>query len=351
MRLLMQTVLDANSLPPVLARGLAGTDCELHKFLHEPPRPSQLRMVLRNLAPGLAFAEFNAELLSTAGEVEPVAIWLFKGMEVYPKTLATLRKRGITLVNYNADHPFEYFSRGSGNSNVRRAIPQYHLHLTYSERIKRQMEERFSDCRVGVVPFGHDVDEESFDRLRDEEEVVRACFLGNPDDHRARNIKNIIEADIPIDVFGHRWDRFLKPAPLLRINPQANGVDMLRTLRRYRVQLNFFRPHNEGSHNMRSFEVPACGGIMVAEDSVEHRAFFESGREAFYFRSPSEMVDCVRSLLARPVAEANEIRTAARRRSVRSGYTYRDRALAAYGLIRESVQDHRATAPIPTAST
>ncbi|WP_457825271.1 glycosyltransferase family protein, partial [Staphylococcus aureus] len=67
-----------------------------------------------------------------------------------------------------------------------------------------------------------------------------------------------VEAGLPIDVYGLNWDRHLAPSPLLRLNGFVSGDDLLRTLRRYRVQLNVFRPHNGGSHNMRSFEVPAA---------------------------------------------------------------------------------------------
>lgn len=110
---------------------------------------------------------------------------------------------------------------------------------------------------------------------------------------------------------------------------------MLRVLRRYRVQLNFFRPHNVESHNMRSFEVPACGGIMLGEDSIEHRDFFEINREAFYFRSPEEMIDLTRFVLAMPKVEADVVRAAARRRSIMGGYSYRHRAQAAFAEIEK----------------
>ena len=139
--------------------------------------------------------------------------------------------------------------------------------------------------------------------------------------------------EIETDVHGPGWERFLQPSKLLRIHGAVRGEEMLRTLRRYRVQLNFFRPHNGNSHNMRSFEVPAAGGIMLAEDSIEHRAFFQNGREAFFFNNTTEMVNLARHLLALPKDEADGIRFAARRRSVAGGYSYRERATAAMAEI------------------
>lgn len=329
----MHSTTTGDTLSPMLMRGLADAPHDIRIFEFNPAPMTTTRRVLRRFAPGLAFAEANRQLLAEAKAFRPDVIWLFKGMEVYPRTLDRLREQGSTLVNYNADHPFRYFSRGSGNENVRRSICNYDLHLTYSQAIARELAEQYGDLNVGIVPFGHDVDDALYQRISTDDETLRVCFLGNPDDHRASEIKVLLEAGLPVDVYGHQWDRFLTPAANLVIHGQATGEDMYRTLHRYRVQLNFFRPHNADSHNMRSFEAPASGAIMLAQDSVEHRIFFEPGREAFFFQSRVEMTDLARALLAMPRAEAEAVRRAARQRSVVSKYSYRDRACTALALI------------------
>lgn len=332
----MQVDDDPNCLQQCLARGLQGANCDLHQLrIWEPPAQAWKR-ILRSMAPSLAYRSINEQLQPDIAEVRPDVVWFFKGMNIYPDTVRSLRRRGLTLVNYNADHPFRFFSRGSGNRNVADALPDYHLHLTYSRRIAKELRDRCPSVSVAVVPFGHDVDAKTHERISSEEEVLRVCFLGNPDEHRRHNIQLLVQAGLPIDVFGHKWDRFLKPSPSLRLHGQVIGEEMLRTLRRYRVQLNFFRPHNSESHNMRTFEVPACGGIMLAEDSVEHRDFFEDGREAFFFRTPEAMISSARHLLSISAIEANTIRRAARERSTQCGYTYSDRAQQALLLISEA---------------
>jgi hypothetical protein len=335
MRLMMLTASDPMRLEPCLERGLSDSAYQLRPVVIDTPPITLRERALRLLAPAHGFPEYNSILLAEASAQQPNVVWIFKGMEVYPNTLRTLRRQGAMLVNYNPDHPFRFFSRGSGNANVIRGIAEYDLHLSYSRRIARELVEYRPGTHVAVVPFGHDVSDAQFEQIDSEDEIVKVCFLGNPDSHRARSITQLAQSGIPIDVYGERWDRYLKPTPLVRINGAVRGEDMLRTLRRYRVQLNFFRPHNVDSHNMRSFEVPACGGIMLAEDSTEHREFFESGSEAFFFRSIEEMVGLARHLLMLAEADAQVIRRAARRRSVHSGYFYSDRARAAFQAIRE----------------
>lgn len=295
--------------------------------------PTLAARIARRLFPGRQQAELGRDLIAHVEAESPEVLFLFKGMDIRPATLRAIRDRGVRLVNYNADHPLEYFSRGSGNANVRDAIPFYDLYVTYSDNIARQLRAAHPDLAVGVVPFGHEVDEPRFQRISSEEEVVRACFLGNPDAQRVAAIRTLADAGIAIDVYGFDWPKFLAPGPLVTVHGPLHGDAMMAALRRYRLQLNVFRPHNADSHNMRSFEVPACGGIMLAEDSSEHRRFFEAGKEAFYFGDPAAMVEGARHLMALSVGEADAIRTAARARTVASGYHYADRARTMWDLI------------------
>ncbi|WP_260583174.1 glycosyltransferase [Sphingopyxis sp. PET50] len=112
---------------------------------------------------------------------------------------------------------------------------------------------------------------------------------------------------------------------------------MFRILRRYRFQLNLFRPHNEGSHNLRSFEVPAVGGISLGPDSPEHRDFFIADRDAFYFSDAEGMLAEARKLLALPADEAEAIRGAARARTVALRSHFDDRARVMLAALTELV--------------
>ena len=67
------------------------------------------------------------------------------------------------------------------------------------------------------------------------------------------------------------------------VYPIASRPDFWRKNQEYRVQLNLFRQYNEGSHNMRTFEIPAVGGIQLTEYSTEQADFFKEGEEIFSF--------------------------------------------------------------------
>jgi spore maturation protein CgeB len=76
---------------------------------------------------------------------------------------------------------------------------------------------------------------------------------------------------------------------------------------------------------MRSFEIAAVGGCMLAEDTAEHRELFgPDGEAVVYFRTAREAAERACALLANP-AERTRLSAGVQGRIARGGHTYRDR--------------------------
>ena len=277
--------------------------------------------------------QINRELKEKVEAFGPDLIWVFKGMEVLPSSLSWAKQRGIKLVNFNPDNPFLFSGRGSGNKNVTDSIGLFDLHFTYNQRVKEQFGRQFN-MPVADLPFGFDIPEAVYQQTVREKEVLKLCFLGNPDGSRASFITGMAEAGLPIDVYGNNWKRFLSHQNV-QIFDSVYGVDFWKILRKYRVQLNLMRPHNPDSHNMRTFEVPGVGGIMLAPVTKEHILFFEADKEVFFYNDLQDAVNKARYLIGLDENEAGKIRSAARNRSLLSGYSYRDRTVFVYNKMEE----------------
>ncbi|HMG81453.1 MAG TPA: glycosyltransferase [Ferruginibacter sp.] len=264
---------------------------------------------------------------------KPDAILVFKGMEIFPDSLNWVKKRGIKLINYNPDNPFLFSGRGSGNRNIKNSIKLYDLHLTYNSDIKREMEDKYK-ISTAILPFGFDVSNELFEKCGKQQEIIKVCFLGNPDKHRSKFIHQLAEKGTSIDVYGNDWQKFIDH-PNVNILQPIYGEDFWFALRKYRVQLNLMRPHNPDSHNMRSFEIPAIGGIQLAPLTADHKLYFEPEKEIFLYKNVEDCVFQIKKILALPVNEANVIREQARQRSVSSAYSYKDRSKQALQQIEK----------------
>lgn len=326
----------ATALEAQYAIALSNIGITVGGFIHQENTftRSALGRIIYRLYPYHYWNPVNQYLLELANEFKPDILVIFKGMDVYPETLQILKDKGIKLVNYNPDHPFIYVSRGSGNQNVFDSIMLYDLHITYSSNIAASFKEKFPHKKIEVIPFGFNLSDEEYYQFAGDEEVLRACFVGHADQDRAKIIKVILDQNLETDVYGPGWSRYFSTSlPRLRIFPALNGLEYYKTLHKYRVQLNLFRGHNENSHNMRSFEVPAAGGIMLAPDTRDHRRFFASESEVFLYNSLKDIPGMIDKILQLPESAASTIREHARKRSVLSGYDYKSRAVELLNLL------------------
>jgi spore maturation protein CgeB len=140
---------------------------------------------------------------------------------------------------------------------------------------------------VYYLPFGYD--ERLFNRPSEEEAGNGITFdvllVGGADNDRVEFVHGMINHGIRPVLVGGYWDRY----PGLREFSLGlkSATDLRLLTARAKVNICLVRRANRDGHVMRSFEIPACGGFMIAEDTADHRAFFGGEGEAvLYFSSP-----------------------------------------------------------------
>lgn len=277
--------------------------------------------------------EINKQFKVHVIKFNPTHVFVFKGMELTPKSLLWAKQRGIKLVNYNPDNPFVFSGKGSGNANITKSIELYDLHFTYNLEIKIKLEEKHH-TKTSLLPFAFDISQDVFKVCLKEIEVLKVCFLGNPDKLRASFIQSLANNGIEIAVYGNDWDKFVNHKNII-IFPPVYGEDQWKTLRKYRVQLNVMRIHNMDSHNMRTFEIPGIGGIQLAPNTKEHRLFFEADKEIFLYNNLDECINKIHYLLSLTTEQANQYRAYSREACIKNKHSYKDRAQQVLKLLEQ----------------
>lgn len=245
---------------------------------------------------------------------KPSLIIVFKGMEVLPSTLVWIKKQGISICNFNPDHPFVFSGRGSGNSNVTNSIKYFDHYFSYAE------DAVFKLKKLGVksykIPFGFDNNGFDYKHIKKENEILKLCFLGNADKQRVQFLNDLALLGIEIDVFGENWKSFYLNERITQ-NSAKYGQNFWDTLQNYAIQLNLLRPHNMHTHNMRSFDIPGSGGIMLAPNTPDHLFFFEPNKEIFLYNDVTEAYQISKMVLQMSFEQRLEIRKLAREKSIK----------------------------------
>jgi hypothetical protein len=151
-------------------------------------------------------------------------------------------------------------------------------------------------------------------------------FVGGGDADRVPLIAALIGAGLDVALYGSYWDRYRG------LRRHARGHADPATLRQVtasaRISLCLVRRANRDGHVMRTFEIAAMRGCMLAEETDEHRQLLGAEGEAVvYFNSPRQLVAKARWLLEHP-AECQRLAEALYRRVTQGGHTYGDRLAA-----------------------
>ena len=245
---------------------------------------------LRHLFGNRAALRASGQLESGIKRFAPDLTLVFKGTRIPPDFLERLGKHTV-LANFNPDSPWE---RSNSSKWLIESIPLYHHHFTWSSVLMDRFSKHGARA-VGHLPFAYDPELHSPVTERSTEFDV--VFIGTYEPLRDATLTHLKHLNVAI--WGNGWKRS-KLVPKRWIKGAAiYGNEASHAMSRGVVNLNILREQNRGSHNMRTFEIPATANLMLTNRSAEQQQFFDEGTEILSYASAEEMIEQVRFALNR----------------------------------------------------
>jgi spore maturation protein CgeB len=301
------------------------------------------RQLQRRLQVGSVVDEINAAVLAAARDFRPEVIWAEKQEFLRVDTLAELRRLGARLVHFTPD---PYFSLDWKRTRLMDAAMGVFDVLVYCKTYERADYEALGKPLV-YMPLGY-CDEVHRPLPSDDPRWNCAVgFLGGWEPRRERLLHALAASGADLKIWGGYWE-FLRdgrwtPRRAIILNQLAGhdryafhrdpliagaheggevyADDYARALTGSRIGLGFLRNVCPDQHTTRTFEIPACGSMLLADRTEEHQGFFEEGKEAQFFSSEAELIDKARFYSANE-AERLRLARAGRERCVTGRYAY-----------------------------
>lgn len=312
------------------------------------------RQVQRRLGRGSAVRQINAEVLEAARAFRPDLVWAEKQEYLGLETLAVLKGMGARLVHFTPD---PYFSLDWKRTRAMdRAIGGFDI-LVYCKAYEHADYAALGKPLV-YMPLGFCDEVHRPLPSGDQQWSCAAGFLGGWEPRRERMLHAVAAAGVDLHIRGGAWD-FLHDGrwtlrrrivlgqlagedefrihrdPVVAAAHRGGEVyadDYARALSGARIGLGFLRKVCDDQHTTRTFEIPACGSMLLADRTEEHQDFFAEGREADFFSSQEELVDKVRFYAGNDAARA-AIAAAGRQRCETGRYAYVHRLADALAAI------------------
>jgi hypothetical protein len=189
--------------------------------------------------------------------------------------------------------------------------------------------------RVEYLPFAYDplLSYPPSEGERDPSLADAAVFVGTGLPERIPALEALARR-AQVVIFGNGWAGVPQHSPLVSALRPAVFEGQLRSIYASAgVNVAFVARANRDQHTMRTFEIPACEGFMLAERTPIHTSLFRENEQAAFFGSTEELVTTTVRCLADPpwrrqVARAGCLRVTGRER-------YQDRAARVLEVTRE----------------
>lgn len=265
---------------------------------------------------------FSAKVLEACRDQRPTWLLATGIAPVEEAALKEIGKLDVLRLNYLTDDPWNPAHRAPW---FLRAAPQYDY--IFSPRRATLGDLRRLGCMSACyLPFAY-APELHFPEAPANGERVRLAsdiiFAGGADRDRVPYIEALIQAGFGVALYGGYWERYAQTAPAAR--GQADASTLRKAVSAAKVSLCLVRRANRDGNVMRSFELPAMGACLLAEDTEEHREIFgDDGEAVAFFRAREDMVEKLRWLLAHEDVR-RRLRDAAHRIITTGRNTYRDR--------------------------
>jgi spore maturation protein CgeB len=283
----------------------------------------------------------NEEIKSAAHEWKPQLTFHVQARFILPGTLLFTRRFGLNFVYMNDD----LFNVRNQTFTFAEMVPLMDCILTTKSYNVSEFAAAGSSCAT-YIPNAYDPHVHYPAKPSAEETSRYSCdvgFIGTFRPGRADYLERIAhQAEYRLRVWGGGWMKMNRLIYLPRwrwamlracvVDKELFCDDMGKAIQSIKICLGLLNRGNRDLHTSRSFEIPACGGFMLAERTTEHQTYFEEDKEAVYFNSFEEMIDKIRFYLQHEQSRAR-IAEAGYNRCLRSDYRYIDRAretLAAY---------------------
>jgi hypothetical protein len=295
------------------------------------PDKYSLRRILRRISPFLygviASVYIGLKLQKELRGGKQNLVVVFKGNYV---SRTTLNRITALKVHY---HPDDSSNPVNRTKIFSKAEGHYDFHLTSK---RQNISEIFERTGKSVFFIWYAYDEKLHFRISPATFITPTYKVGFFGHMRADRTELVLEIakkfGKEFTVTGDKWNRVKGLVGLADVKSATYGSAISNFVASAPLQLGLLNSDNRDQHTARSFEIPAMGGLLLAEDTEEHREIFGPEGNALFFTTPAQLLEQIAWVYSNPEL-AKKIAENGYAHITRNPNTWRDRSVEILSIV------------------
>jgi len=261
--------------------------------------------LLRRAVRPVAVREFNDALIEACENPRPNLFVAVKGTFIQAETLSQMRQKGIVLYLLYPD--VSMFAHGP---YLPRAIPKYDWVFTTKSFGPKDLQERLNVRNCSFMPPAFDPEVHHPRRVTSALLDTFGCdvaFIGAWSPKKQKILEALVQRrpQLKLRVWGNSWSRLTKESclrPFVAFR-QVLGIDYASAVSCARINLGLLSELVPGASSgdlitTRTFEIPACGGLLLHERTTDLLQIFKEDESCVCFEGIDELVRKIDDLLS-----------------------------------------------------
>lgn len=233
----------------------------------------------------------NQTIISKVLKENVDILWIDKGLNIKPSTLIKLKKNcaSLKIIGYSPD---DMLQRHNNSTFFLSCLPYYDMFYTTKTYNVKELK-KLGANHVEFIKNTYQ-EEIHFPVSLTQEDMMfyssDVSFIGDFESDRFEVMKFLADKGITITIWGPNWSEVSYKNLVIK-NKTLKDIEYSKAIVASKICLGFLKKSNRDLQTTRTIEVPACGGFLLAEDTIEHRALFEPDSEMVFFKNNYELLD------------------------------------------------------------
>jgi spore maturation protein CgeB len=257
-------------------------------------------------------------------------VWVDKGTLIASDAMKKLRRSTKKLIHYTPDPAFFYHQSKLFYNSI--SLYDYCI-TTKSYEINNY--KKYGANSVLYSTQGFD-DRLHRPKYKFEDKKYEVCFIGHYENNRGAIVQNLIDSNVQVVIAGIKWDNFITKnksnGNLVYLGENIVGDDYVSTISNSYISLGLLSSWVPERHTTRTFEIPACGALLVTPRNDEIMGFFNDA-DVVYFDKEIEITSSVIGMLS-DKSKLQEITNNGSLRVRNGGFSYQSQLESLLKLIQ-----------------